>query len=125
MYGPISQAYNDKQKQMNPDMCTTHQEVAAKIRNRRPSYQGYKTFLARGNRSITVYCENGIWWMKCSTFVTGNDHRVDEYLVCENKKAGIFRLTSRIAHGTVSIMMLAGRHQRWPVGGLVKMKGMK
>jgi hypothetical protein len=97
-------------------------EIEIKIKCGMPPTSGHITDIEWSNRSMGIYKENDIHWLQCVTFVDGPKNRVEEFLICEDEKNQIFRLTHRIAHGKVSTMMLAARHRLWPVTSLMKMR---
>jgi len=117
MYGPTA-AYQEKKK-MNPDLPTSVEELTNIFRTR-PNYMGgWVSTRRKGNHSLRVHYENGLYWLVCKTF--GVKGSIDEYLICESWEKNIFRLTYRRVHGSISILEVVRRDCRFPVNGLVRM----
>lgn len=115
MYGP-TQAYLDSpsqgDKQVTLDGAVKQLENTIVVRG-------------RGNKMMTIHCEKGMFWLKCILTYGEHKNRIEEYLVCEDVKSGVFLLTSRLTHGKVSITTVARRHSMFPLNTRVRMRVLK
>ena len=71
---------------------------------------------------LHIHVERGLVWLKAVLFYgKGDRDRIEEFLVAD-VKSNTFRLTSRVAHGSVPITTVARRHSLYPLNTLVRMR---
>ncbi len=77
--------------------------------------------ISRGNHELHLHRDKGMLWCR-ARIQFGNGTKIDEFLVCEDEKRGIFRLTSRVSDAKVPITTVTRRELYYHCNQLIRMK---